>query len=45
MGLAKSLICSIRALDAGSVTVHGKKNSGNHDWHFSGTVQENREQF
>ena len=24
MGLAKSLICSIRALDAGSVTVHGK---------------------
>ena len=25
MGLAKSLICSRRALDAGSVTVHGKK--------------------
>ena len=44
MGLAKSLICSRRALDAGSITVHGK-NSGNHDWHSSGTVQENREQF
>ena len=42
MGLAKSLNCSIRSLDAGSVTVHGK-NSGNHDWHSSGTVQENRE--
>jgi len=25
MGLAKSLICSRRALDAGSITVHGKK--------------------
>ena len=25
MGLAKSLICSRRALDAGSITVHGEK--------------------